>query len=100
MNLLTGDAPSGVSLRNFLCISVLSCVFSSLPLRFDIFFRLNILKQTGDMENTYNALVAFLREQLPQVSAADMFFEKDLNALRLEMTRAANTKATGDRVPG
>lgn len=68
--------------------------------RFEVFYRKDLFESLGDIQETYQELAAVLKERLPALTPEDLFFEKDEEALRMEMERTANTNCPGAPVFG
>jgi len=45
-------------------------------------------------------MASAVKKVLPQVTTEDLFFEKDTDALRMEMVRQSNQNSEGDRPGG
>lgn len=63
-----------------------------LPWRYDVFFLRSLLKPVRCAKDLYALLTAKVRETLPKCHIEDFFFEKDEEALRLEMHRSGQAE--------
>ena len=59
-----------------------------------------VVECLGDIAKLYSDMSAHLREVFPVCTVNDLFWETDVDALRLEMTRTSNMKCQGQATMG